>query len=150
MADAAQLMDGLRPLHITSGIDQATPVVAMALLGCAAALACAFALGPWLIRRRALRRFAHRELAATRALPQEARLVAQATLLRRIVAQLNAGSAQEQGEIWLARLDRAFSTRFFTQQAGQTFGDALYRPPANADVDALDEALQRHFARIER
>ena len=150
MADAAHLLDGLRPLHIASGIDDATSVVAMAFLGCAAALVCAFALGPRLIRRRALRRFALEELAATRALLEEARLVAQATLLRRIVAQLNAGAAQEQGETWLVRLDRAFSTRFFSQQAGQAFGDALYRPPADVDVDALDGALKRHFARIER
>jgi hypothetical protein len=150
MSDMAQLLNGLRPLHIASEIDRASPVVAMALLGCAAALACTFALGPWLMRRRALRRFALDELAATRALPSEARLVAQARLLRRIVAQLNAGAAREQGETWLNRLDRVFSTRFFSEQAGQAFGDALYRPLADVDVDALDEALQRHFVRIER
>lgn len=150
MADAAHLLDGLRPLHIASRIDHATPVVAMALLGCAAAFICAFALGPWLIRRRALRRFALEELTATRALPEDARLVAQAALLRRIVAQLDAAAAQERGDNWLIRLDRAFSTQFFSRQSGQAFGDALYRQPAEFDVDALDEALRRIFARIER
>ena len=150
MADAAHLLDGLRPLHIPSGIEHAAPVVAGAWLGCAAALVCACTLGPWLIRRRALRRFALDGLAATRAFPEGARLVAQAALLRRLVAQLDAAAAQERGDAWLARLDNAFSTQFFSQQGGRAFGDALYRPPADFDVDALDEALQRLFARIER
>ena len=38
MADAAHLLDGLRPLHLASGRDHAAPVLAMASLGCAAAL----------------------------------------------------------------------------------------------------------------
>ena len=42
-----------------------------------------------------------------------------------------------------------FSTRFFSQESGRAFGDALYRQPANFDVDALDGALHRLFARIE-
>ncbi len=150
MADAALLLDGLRPLHVTSEIEHATPVVIMAFLGCTAALVCAFTLGPWLIRRSALRRFALEELAATRALPADARLVSQAALLRRVVARLDARAGQERGDDWLLSLDRAFSTQFFSQQAGQAFGDALYRPRADVDVDALDEALRRHFARIKR
>jgi hypothetical protein len=150
MADAAHLLDGLHPLHIASGMDNATPVVAMASLGCAAALVCAFTLGPWLIRRRALRRFALEALAATRTLPEEARLVAQATLLRRVSSQLDAAAAKEHGDVWLTRLDRVFSTQFFSRQGGQAFGDALYRPPGDFDVDALDEALRRHFSRISR
>jgi len=150
MVDTAHVLDGLGPLHIVSGIDRATPALAMASLGCAAALVCAFTLGPWLIRRRALRRFALEELAATRAFSEDARLVAQAALLRRVVARLDAAAAQERGDAWLTRLDRAFSTQFFSQQAGQAFGDALYRPPADFDLDALDEALQRLFSRIRR
>jgi hypothetical protein len=150
MADAAHLLDGLRPLHLASGTDLATPVIAMASLGCAAALICAFIFGPWLIRRRALRRCALEELAAMRHLPEDARLVAQAALLRRVVAQLDGAIPRECGDAWLARLDSAFSTQFFTQQTGQAFGDALYRQPAKFDVDALDGALQRLFARIKR
>lgn len=150
MADAAHLLDGLRPLHMASGIDRAAPVLLMASLGCAAALVCAFTLGPWLIRRRALRRFALKELAATRALSAEARLVAQAALLRRVVSRLDPAAAQEHGDLWLTRLDRIFSTQFFSRQGGQAFGDALYRPPSEFDVDALDEELQRHFVGIKR
>jgi hypothetical protein len=63
---------------------------------------------------------------------------------------LDARAGQERGDDWLLSLDRAFSTQFFSQQAGQAFGDALYRPRADVDVDALDEALRRHFARIKR
>ncbi len=150
MADAAHLLDGLRPLHIASGRDSAAPVLVMASLGCAAALVCAFTLGPWLIRRRALRRFALEELAATRPLPEDARLVAQAALLRRVVAQSDAAAAQVHGDAWLTHLDRMFSTRFFSQGGGRAFGDALYRPPGDLDVDTLDGALHRLFSRIER
>jgi hypothetical protein len=148
MADAAHLLDGLRPLHLESRMDLVIPVVAMASLGCAAALVCAFTFGPWLIRRRAIRRFAVEELAATRALSEDARLLAQAALLRRVVARLD-GDAREHGDAWLVRLDSAFSTQFFSQEGGQAFGGALYRP-VDFDVDALDEALQRLFSRIKR
>lgn len=151
MVDPAQVLDGLRPLHIsTTGIEGATPVVAMAVLGCAAALVCSRTLGPWLMRRRALRRSALDELATTRALADEERLLAQAALLRRVVGALDGDAAHQRGDAWLARLDATFSTRFFSRERGQAFGDALYRPPAEPDIEALDAALEDIFARIEQ
>jgi hypothetical protein len=152
MADPAHLLAELRPLHsVASGVDGAAPIVAMALLGCAAALILTFTLGPWLTQRRALRRYALENLAATRALPETERLVAQAAILRRLVKTLNGpAAAGQRGDAWLASLDSIFSTRFFSNERGEAFGDALYRPPAALDVDALDAALEGFFARIDR
>ncbi len=151
MADPAHLLAELRPLHNVAGaVDGAAPVVAMALLGCAAAIILSCTLGPWLSRRRALRRYALDNLAAARALPGEERLAAQAAILRRLVRTLNGAGARERGAAWLASLDSTFSTRFFSKERGEAFGDALYRRPADLDVDALDESLERLFARIDR
>ncbi|MGO9674386.1 MAG: DUF4381 family protein [Methylocella sp.] len=151
MADPVALLDELRPLHnVASGVDGAAPIVAMTLLGCAAALILTFTLGPWLARRRALRREALENLAATRALPAPDRLAAQAAILRRLVRSVNGAAARERGDAWLDSLDLTFSTRFFSKEQGEAFGDALYRPVADLDVAALDAALERLFARIER
>jgi hypothetical protein len=63
---------------------------------------------------------------------------------------LNGAAARERRAAWLASLDLTFSTRFFSKERGEAFGDALYQPPADLDVDALDAALERLFARIDR
>lgn len=151
MADPAHLLAELRPLHnVASGVDGAASIVAMALLGCAAAIVLSCTLGPWLGRRRALRRHALENLAATRALPEPERLAAQAAILRNVAKTLNGAVRRQRGDAWLASLNSMFSTRFFSEERGAAFGDALYRPPADIDVDALDAALGRFFARIDR
>jgi len=150
MADPARLLAELRPLHaVASGVDSMTPVIAMSVLGCAAAIALFYTLGPWLMRRRALRRHALEKLAATRALPEPERLAAQAAILRHVAKTLS-GVTRQRGDAWLARLDSMFSTRFFSDERGAIFGEALYRRPAGLDLDALDAALGRFFARIDR
>ena len=151
MADPARLLAELRPLHnVASGGDGAAPIVAMALFGCVAAIVLSCTLGPWLARRRALRRYALENLAATRALPEPERLAAQAAVLRHVAKTLNSAVTHRRGDAWLAGLDSMFSTRFFSKERGAAFGDARYRPSADLDLDALDAALGRFFARIDR
>ena len=77
------------------------------------------------------------------------RLAAQAQLLRRLVRALSGDSAaRAQDGAWLGVLDRTFSTTFFTSGAGRVFGDGLYRPGADADVEALDHSLSSLIAAL--
>ncbi len=150
MTDAVQILAELRPIHMPPDL-AANPPVEMALLGFLAALIVSAALRPWLSRRRALRRSAFDALALSRSLTPEERLVAQAAILRRLVETINDSSAaRQQGEIWLACLDRTFSTRFFGSGAGRIFADALYRPLHDLDLETLDGSLAEIFERITR
>ena len=106
MADPAHLLTELRPLHaVASGVDSAAPIVAMALIGCAAAIVLFYTLGPWLGRRRALRRYALEKLAATHALPGPERLAAQAAILRHVAKTLDGAVRRQRGDAWLACLE---------------------------------------------
>ncbi|GJD88718.1 hypothetical protein BHAOGJBA_2239 [Methylobacterium hispanicum] len=144
-------LDQLRGLHLPGNAAGALQgeVVAAAALGFAAALGVGLVR---LLRARAgatLRRAALSELAATRDLPPEARLVAQARLLRRIArTRLGEEAAAAQGADWAARLDRLFSTDLFSAGAGRVLVDGLYRRHAPPDAAALDSELGRLIGRM--
>lgn len=151
MADPVHALDGLRQIHLPAGADAALPMFAMIAVGFALAVALSLVLLPALRRRRAVRRAALKTLAASRLLPPDERLAAQAVLLRRLVRTIDGDEAARlTGAEWLARLDRLFATRFFSEAEGQTFSELLYRPPSGQDVAALDSGLERLFARIRR
>src|SRR4051794_14284679 len=99
--------------------------------------------------RAGVRRAALREFKATRELAPDARLVAQARLLRRVARTLEGeAAASERGEAWASRLDRLFATDFFSRGAGRVLVDGLYRRPAAPDAGAIDAELARLLARI--
>jgi hypothetical protein len=145
---ALEQLRGLRLPGNAAGALQGE-VVAAAALGFAAALG--IGLFRFLRTRTGatLRRSALRELAATRDLPPEARLVAQARLLRRIArTRLGEEAAAAQGPDWAARLDRLFATDLFSAGAGRVLVDGLYRRRAAPDAAALDAELGRLIGRL--
>ena len=149
-ADTGVSLDQLRGLHLPSqaGAIQGEVVVAVAL-GFLAALLVGLVRALRGRRRATLRRAALRELDAARALAPEARLVAQARLLRRVARTLEGdAAAAERGEAWAARLDRIFATDFFSRGAGHVLVDGLYRRRAEPDAGTVDAELARLLARI--
>ena len=147
MADPAQVLQQLRPLHDGAGLEAALPLLGFALAGAALALL----LWPWLARRGAVRRAALAALAQTRTLPPAERPTAQAAVLRTVAGRLGGQDATRlAGDAWLARLDALLATQFFTSGAGQWFGEGLYRRSGPPDPAALDRELQRLFRSIAR
>ncbi|MGH1570567.1 DUF4381 family protein [Methylobacterium sp. P31] len=143
-------LDQLRGLHLPGGAAGAVQgeIVAAAALGFLAALLVGLVRYLRGRSRASLRRAALAELARSRGLDPEARLVAQARLLRRLGRTLG-GDAELRaaGVDWAARLDALLKTDFFTRGAGQVLADGLYRRQA-PDLDALDAELGRLIGRL--
>jgi hypothetical protein len=137
-------LDQLRGLHLP-GIAAGAQgeIVAALAAGFIAALLVGLARALRDRRRATVRRSALTELAASRGLEPQARLVAQARLLRRLVRTL-AGeeAAAAQGRDWAGRLDALLGTDFFTAGAGRALAEGLYRR-GSADPDALEAELGR-------
>ena len=149
-AEIPLTLDQLRGLHLPGGAAGAVQgeVVAAAALGFLAALLVGL-VRYWRDRAGAsLRRAALAELARSRGLDPDARLVAQARLLRRLGRTLG-GEAESRatGADWAARLDGLFRTDFFTRGAGRVLADGLYRRQ-DPDLDALDAELGRLIGRL--
>jgi hypothetical protein len=143
-------LDQLRGLHLPGGAAGAVQgeVVAAAALGFLAALLVGLVRYGRSRSRATIRRAALAELARSRGLDPEARLLAQARLLRRLGRTLG-GEAESRasGADWAARLDGLFRTDFFTRGAGRVLADGLYRRQA-PDLDALDAELGRLIGRL--
>jgi hypothetical protein len=80
-------------------------------------------------------------------LPDDERLAAQASLIRRYVNVVAGnGAARKQGEDWLEELDNLFKTEFFCKGTGRVLLDGLYSrqlPFKSAELGAaLCELLQ--------
>lgn len=148
MADPSELIGRLRPLRAPPP-DGTAEILLMALAGCIAGAALTIAFLLWRARRRPLRRAALAALAAARVLPAAERLAAQARLLRDVAAAFD-GGARLHGDAWLARLDAIFATSTFTEGEGRAFGEALYRPLTHDPTEALDRALAKLLARLDR
>ncbi|MEH3065864.1 protein of unknown function [Methylobacterium sp. UNC300MFChir4.1] len=149
-------LDQLRGLHLPGGAAGAVQgeVVAAAALGFLAALLVGLVRYARGRARATLRRAALAELARSRGLDPEARLVAQARLLRRLDRSLDRSGEAEAGTgtratgpDWAARLDGLFRTDFFTRGAGRVLADGLYRRQ-DPDLDALDAELARLIGRL--
>ncbi|MGE8128697.1 DUF4381 family protein [Methylobacterium sp. yr668] len=149
-------LDQLRGLHLPGGAAGAVQgeVVAAAALGFLAALLVGLVRYGRGRARATLRRAALAELARSRGLDPEARLVAQARLLRRLDRSLDRSGEAEAGTgtratgpDWAARLDGLFRTDFFTRGAGRVLADGLYRRQ-DPDLDALDAELARLIGRL--
>ena len=149
-------LDQLRGLHLPGGAAGAVQgeVVAAAALGFLAALLVGLVRYGRGRARATLRRAALAELARSRGLDPEARLVAQARLLRRLDRSLDRSGEAEAGTRtratgpdWAARLDGLFRTDFFTRGAGRVLADGLYRRQ-DPDLDALDAELARLIGRL--
>ncbi|CAA2156917.1 hypothetical protein MBRA_02349 [Methylobacterium brachiatum] len=98
--------------------------------------------------RASLRRAALAELAGSRDLDPESRLVAQARLLRRLARTLAGDAAvRETGAAWATRLDTLLATDFFTKGPGRVLADGLYRRQ-EPDLDGLDAELGRLIGRL--
>ncbi len=149
MTDQAEALSGLRPINPAVDAGGVTALIAMALIGCACALALALLFRVMARRCRAIRRSALAELATSRSLQPDERLAAQAALLRRVIRTVEGDApARLRDKDWLACLDRTFGTSFFTGGGGRAYGEALYRPSSSRDVEALDHALAGFFARL--
>lgn len=143
-------LSALRGLHLpTGGTGIQGAVVAAIAAGFALALLVGLVRALQARRSASLRRAALRELARTAALEPEARRVAQARLLRRVVRSLKGeAAAASRGEAWASILDQTFATTFFSRGGGRLLVEGLYRRPAAADSAALDAELGRLFAKI--
>jgi hypothetical protein len=128
-AEIAPGLDQLRGLHLPGGAAGAVQgeVVAAAALGFLAALLVGLVRYLRGRARASLRRSALAELAGTRDLDPDARLVAQARLLR--------------------RLDTLLATDFFTRGSGRVLADGLYRRQTPG-LDGLDAELGRLIGRL--
>lgn len=141
----------LRGLHLPTGAGSVLQgeIVAAIALGFAAALIVGLARVLRARRQATVRRAALRELTLAKGLDPQARLTAQARLLRRIVRTLaDEEAASARGTAWAQKLDGTFATDFFSRGAGQAFVDGLYRRPVAADPAAIDAELARLFSRI--
>lgn len=137
-------LDQLRGLHLPGGAAGAVQgeIVAAALLGFLAALLVGLVRYGRGRSRATLRRAALAELARSRGLDPEARL------LRRIGRTLG-GEAESRavGADWATRLDGLFRTTFFSRGTGRVLADGLYRRQA-PDLDALDAELGRLIGKL--
>ncbi|GLI94117.1 DUF4381 family protein [Methylocystis echinoides] len=149
MPEASSVVDKLRPLHPPVP-DGTADILIMTLVGCVAGVVLSMAVRHFLARRRPLRRAALDALAASRALPAPDRLAAQARLLRDVACALHDGARSLRGEAWLTHLDGVFETRLFSEGLGRAYGDALYQPRQDDPTEALDAALGRLLARLEK
>ncbi len=151
MTPAEPTLDALRGLHLpnhAAGAISGEVVVAI-LLGFSAALLVGLVRYLRVRARATLRRAALRDLAAARDLEPEARLVAQARLLRRVARTLQGeDAATAQGQAWAQKLDGLFATTFFTAGAGLVLTEGLYRRGDRPDPAALDAELGRLLGRI--
>jgi len=148
MADLSDILDRLRPPRPPPP-DATADILVMTLVGCVVGVAVVMAFRLLRGRRRPLRRAALASLAVSRTLSPPDRLAAQAQLLRDIAGALDPSARLLHGDEWLVRLDLLFSTKFFTDGAGQAFGDALYRPRAETPAEALDEELAHLLGRLD-
>ncbi|MCJ2052126.1 DUF4381 family protein [Methylobacterium sp. J-070] len=149
-AETPLTLDQLRGLHLPGGAAGAVQgeIVAAAALGFLAALLVGLVRYGRGRARAGLRRVALAELARSRGLDPEARLVAQARLLRRLGRTLGGeAEARATGADWAGRLDARFGTDFFTRGAGRILADGLYRRH-EPDLDALDAELGRLIGRL--
>ena len=149
MADVAQLLQTMHPMREPPPPAPIVPylvMLAVGILGAALAFVVIRQAGH---ARAGLRRSAEAALAGSRQLLPAERLAAQARLLRRIVRTVAGdGAARAQDGAWLGVLDRTFATTFFASGDGRVYGDALYRRGAEADVEALDQALSGFIAAL--
>jgi len=141
----------LRGLHLPSGGNSAVQPEMVAALALGFSLALLVGLIRLVRARRgaSVRRTALRELALAQNLEPEARRVAQARLLRRVVRTLKGeAAAGTSGAAWAATLDTTFATDFFRSGPGRVFADDLYRRPKTIDPAAIDAGLGRLLSQI--
>lgn len=155
MQDADKILEALRPAHLPAaefGLtfgDLALPIA----LGLLAAILVAVL---WPTRIKGGRRVSlsvMQELERSRALPAEEARLAQARLLRRVVAARDGESAATlKGLDFAAHLDKSFGTDFFTSGPGRSLTLSLYEPPPPAantnDADAVGKGLEGLFRRL--
>lgn len=149
-ADAPASLDQLRSLHLPGGATGPIPgeILLALILGFGAALLVGL-LRLLLARSRlSVRRAALSDLAGSRSLDAQERILAQARLLRRLVRTLKGDeAASAQGGAWASRLDALLCTDFFTAGAGRVLVDGLYRRET-PDPAALDAELSRLIGRL--
>lgn len=152
MATMPDPLDALRPMRLPSappsslvetiGLGVAVGVLAALLLAGALALFAAWR------RRSAPSREALSKLDRARRLAPAERVCAHAAALRHYVAAtVGMDAGRLYGPDWLDRLDRSFATDYFSRGDGAVFGEALYRPLRDIDVDALEATLRRLLRR---
>lgn len=151
MTTPAPDLSTLRGLHLPTGGNSAVQPEMVAALALGFSLALLVGLIRLVRARRgaSVRRAALRELALAKDLEPEARRVAQARLLRRVVRTLKGeAAAGTSGAAWAATLDTTFATDFFRSGPGRVFADDLYRRPKTIDPAAIDAGLGRLLSQI--
>lgn len=98
----------------------------------------------WKRKRNGWRHDALRQVRQARSMEPTAAILTLAKLLRQIMLYRQYDISAD-GPSWLANLDEAFHTQWFSQSEGQAFGRALYRP-----TTISDEELQRLCKHLER
>ena len=151
MTTPAPDLSTLRGLHLPTGGNSAVQpeMVAALVLGFSLALLVGLIRLVRARRGASVRRAALRELALAQNLEPEARRVAQARLLRRVVRTLKGeAAAGTSGTAWAATLDTTFATDFFRSGPGRVFADDLYRRPKTIEPAAIDAGLGRLLSQI--
>jgi len=154
MSEAAELLLDLKDIH-----EPLAPATASAfLLGLIAltgALLMFGVIGFWIWRRKTLNRVVQQELAIIRQHEHNSGLHQLAVLLRRVMHHVHGDSINHlQNEQWLERLDKTFSTNYFSEGRGAVFGEPLYqhcdalRPAAHPDLQLLCSDLHKLVGRI--
>ena len=144
----AELRDSRLPELSEASVlaDAATAFVAGLILALAIALVVrVFARRPPSRRDRALA-----ELAASRALAPDERLLAQARLLRRVADERDRRGVDSTSAHWADVFDQRLDTDFFTAGPGVVLREALYRPDARVDPEQIDRELVKLLRRIRR
>ncbi len=97
-------------------------------------------------RRERWRNEALREIDWARQLEPASCLLHLAKLLRKVMRYQGQDISGDRGQ-WLAQLDQAFNTHWFTQSDGRIFGDALYQTqtPSVANMSVLCSELERQI-----
>jgi hypothetical protein len=148
MATTPDPLDALHAMRLPA--PPAASLVETLALGVAAGafaallLAGALALFAAWRQRTAPSRDALRKLDMARRLAPAERVCAHAAALRHYAATtVGSDTGHLQGPAWLGRLDELFATDFFTHGDGVVFGEALYRPLKDTDVEAVETTLRR-------
>lgn len=145
MADTAEILTELRDLRVPepTGLGPLADTAAAFSLGLAAALVVALLLRAVASRPPSRRQAALAELAQTRRLAPAERLMAQATILKRVAAELGTDGGGE----WPAALDRQLGSDFFSAGPGVGLRQCIYR----RDTSSVDpDLIEREVARLLR
>lgn len=144
MSQNENILEQLRDIQLPPAPESVSAWLILAnLLMLLACLAGLYHL--WRHKRELWRRDALHQLGKAGTLEPTVALLALARLLRQIMLYRQY-DINTNGQNWLAKLDEAFDTQWFTQAEGQVFGSALYRQ--NTVTEQELQLVCQHLERL--